>query len=133
MKGVILFLMIFSSCSTKSQNFEKILDNLKTKNVDYVLQQCSLPFDMSAGSMIDDNEIRDRETLKRKFQQLFKEKYFDVFFKGKRTNDNIKGKVSYEVKSFNKNGELESESTISFFFKKGSDGNFRLYKIFLAG
>jgi hypothetical protein len=133
MKKIILFLMIFSACSTKSQKLESILDDFKTKNVDSVIQQCSFPFDLSAGSMVDDSEIVDSKVLKEKLQQLFKEKYFDDFFKGKRTKDNAKNKVSYEVQTFNKNGELESESKLSFFFKKGSDGRSKLYKIVLAG
>jgi hypothetical protein len=133
MKYFILILMMLSFYTARSQKMERILTYFKAKNVDSVIKQCSFPFDLSAGSMIDDAGIKESSLLRKKIQRLFKENYFDHFLKGKRFADYVRNQISYEVKSFNKDGELESESTLSFVFKKTKEGKFKLVQIFLAG
>ena len=125
--------MILSVATAKSQGLTNALNDLKAKRIDSVIKKCALPFNLSAGSEIDNPNISDAGVLKRKFQTLFRKKYFDDFFKGKRTIDNSRMTISYEVRSFNDEGELESESSLIFHFKKAKDGSLRLYKIMLAG
>ena len=112
---------------------KKKKDKPKEKKIDSVIMMCAVPFDLSAGTPVDDSEITDIKFLRNKLQQLFKEKYFDRFFKGKRVINDSKKTIIYEVKSFNKSGELESESTIIFSFKKGKSGDLKLCGIALAG
>lgn len=126
-----LLVLTLVNVSCTAQKNEKILGFLKSRSIDSVLNHCIFPFDLSAGSMIDDNAIVDKEVLRKKLRQLFKENYFAPLLKGKRT---VKGNAIYiESKSFNNNGELESESTMIFDFKKSKEGEVKLYRIILAG
>lgn len=116
----------------KSQSMESFMTSFKEKKIDLIIKQCTLPFEFLPGSMMDDEKILTSDILREKLVTLFQEKYFDHFFKGKRTVDSEKKLVRYLVRDINEKGELESESSIVFYFKK-INGNFKLYRIFLFG
>ncbi|PWV55759.1 hypothetical protein [Chitinophaga sp. S165] len=78
----LLVLILISSCG-KAQSNEKILVFLKSKNIDSVINNCTYPFDLSAGTMVDDDTIVDQGVLKKKLVQLSKNNYFDTLLKGK--------------------------------------------------
>lgn len=65
MKYWSLIVALFFFNSAKSQSIEKIMKSFKGKEVSVVLRYCSFPFDLSAGSNVDDSEIRDSVTLKK--------------------------------------------------------------------
>ncbi len=126
-----LFVLILISSCGKAQSNEKIVGFLKSKNVDSVINNCTFPFDLSAGTMADDDAIVDQGVLRKKLVQLFRNNYFDPLLKGKKT---IKGNsIYFESHTFNSKGEMESESTIMFNFKKSKEGKVKLYQIILAG
>jgi hypothetical protein len=129
---LLAFVLIFISLTSAAQSQDKIINFFKVKNVDSVITYCVFPFDLSAGTMVDQNAIKDPAILKSKLQQLFKQNYFSGFFKGKKTV-NDKNAVIYEVHSYNKEGEMESESSLMFNFKKNKEGKLRLYQIVMAG
>ncbi len=46
---------------------------------------------------------------------------------------NTSDQIILESRSFNSSGELESESTLTFSFKKSRNGRLELYSLLLAG
>lgn len=85
MKFLFLFFVIsFYSFALKAQNNDKIIQFFKLHEVDSIVNYCAFPFDLSAGSMLDDNAIKDPRVLKSKLQQLFREHYFNTFLKGRK-------------------------------------------------
>ena len=133
MRNIFLLVLMFSSLSVNAQSFKGFINNFKAKKIDSVIGQCTFPFELRVGSKVDDERILTAEVLRKKLQQLFREKYFDELMIGKFVTNTAKDKFSYESRTFNKKGELESESAIIFYFNKGSDGSRKLYKIMLAG
>lgn len=99
---------------------EKIFGFFKTKNVDSVIKYFELPFTLSVGSMFDDANIKDFNILKSKFQKLFKQNYFSLFLNKKISN--TKNSVNFQTHSYNKEGEMESESSMMFNFKNNKGG-----------
>jgi len=113
MRLLFLLLIITDFKGASAQKSDKVLEAFKKKNVEYIINNCYFPFRLEAGSTEDDSKISSKILLEKKLRKLFRE--------------------GVESKSFNKEGELESESTISFYFKKMKNGDILLYSIILAG
>jgi hypothetical protein len=107
--------------------FDTILNLLKEHNVDEFISYCSLPFNM------DGTGITDPNVLRKMIEDRIEHGDIDEFLKGKRMNYYDKNEVLFEVRSFNEDGELESESTLGFTFRQEADGSCKLYSIMLAG
>ncbi len=58
---------------------------------------------------------------------------FDEFFSGEKRVNIHEHTISYEVRDYNEDGEMESESDIIFHFRKNASGKVELYRIALAG
>jgi hypothetical protein len=130
----LLFLLLIITgfnCAT-AQKSDKMLEAFKKKNIEYIINNCYFPFNLEAGSTQDDSKIGSKILLEKKLRKLFKEEYFSDMLKGKKTKHTTL-EIIIESRSFNKEGELESESTISFYFKKMKNGDILLYSILLAG
>ena len=132
MKKLLVLISIFSFNYVIGQTPEDIVNSFRQKKIDYVVSNSFLPFDLRSGSFEDDENIISGQILKKKLTKLFNDNYFDDLLKGKKIKDS-KLKISFVRKTFDKHGELESESRISFFFKKGKDGRIKLSSIILAG
>jgi hypothetical protein len=115
-----------------AQSTDKIIEAFKKKDLVFIINHSALPFNLEVASEEDSSKIISKSILEKKLKKLFNENYFDDMLRGKKTT-NTNSKITIESKSFDKQGELESESTITFYFKKIKGGNILLYKIIVAG
>jgi hypothetical protein len=132
MRITMTFLLTFCFFFGMSQGQEKLIEAFKRKDIDSVISNCLLPFDLRVGSNEDDENISNKNSLRKKLRILFKDNYFDAILQWKKVKQS-KLRISFEKRTFDKNGELESESIFTFYFKKGRNNTFKLYSIVLAG
>ncbi|RFS19856.1 hypothetical protein DVR12_22460 [Chitinophaga silvatica] len=133
MKQILLLIfscLLFGCSKSPDRNF--IIEQLRKKNIDELVKYCDFPFNLNVDFEYSDPAIKNAKVLKQKLNALCKKKYFEDFFHKNRiikSDDNI----ILEVRSFNEDGELESESALNFSFKKNAAGNWVLYGILMAG
>lgn len=128
---LILLTSVFSSCS-HAQTQKAIIEAFKKKDLSYIVNHASYPFDLMAGSEQDQNKIKTKAVLSKKLEKLFKENFFDEMISG-RIIENSANKIVIQSIQKNENGELEAESSIALYFIKTTKGAFLINKIVVAG
>lgn len=132
MRLILILILILHTLLVNGQSKKNILDAIKEKKLQYLVEHIELPFDLLAGSEIDQSGITDRALIKQKFQTLFALDYFKIFLHSKCV-EKSGNRVVFIYRNVNKFGELESESSMSFKFTKSKQGRFLLKKIELDG
>ncbi|SFW87300.1 hypothetical protein [Chitinophaga sancti] len=126
-------LILFITVSVRSQDQKTlILNQLKEKKIDSVLLNCDLPFTFSGLSVKGEEVIKDRNLLANRIKDLVKRKYFDQYFASSDV-ERHRDEVFFTKRSFDSDGELESEYGLIFAFRKGKDGKLKLWRIRMAG
>lgn len=128
---LVTSIMLLVACEAKKDTQHEVVDCLKTKNVDALLEHCDLPFNYSAGLGSDDANVTTKVALKAKFKEMFKGDYINEFFRENKITYSG-NKVNIEVHSYNADGEMESESALILHFHE-KDGQLKLYWMMLAG
>lgn len=132
MQVKFLLILLLHTAFIYGQSKKEILTAIKEKKLEVVLSHVELPFDLLAGSEIDQLGITDRTALKQKFKLLFELDYFKRYFLSK-CEETAGNRIILIYRVLNRNGELESESSMSFEFSKNKKGRYFLRKIELAG
>jgi hypothetical protein len=123
---VLITCTIFLSCQSKPD----MLDAFRKKNIGHIMVNVTFPFNLEAGTREDMKAIPNAYILKGKLEKIFETDYFNELLEGKEIRE--ENNIIIESREFNSDGELESESTVSFHFKN-EGGQKKLYAIFLAG
>lgn len=132
MRLILILILILHTLLVNGQSKKNILDAIKEEKLQYIVEHIELPFDLLAGSEIDQSGITDRALIKQKFQTLFALDYFKKYLHSKCV-EKSGNRVVFIYRNVNKFGELESESSMSVKFTKSKQGWFLLKKIELDG
>lgn len=129
-KLISCFFLIGLFFKLEAQSPNTIVGYFKKKEVNNILKNSAPTVDLIVGSQYD-TIFDSNERLQIVLQKLFAESYFDDLLKGKIIKSNL-SQITYMRRSYNNKGKLESESTLTFYFKK-INGKYKLYKLVLAG
>lgn len=110
---------------------DSILNQFSKGNIDSILAYCDLPFIMDVGQPATEREFSDKEKLRKALQQLLDQKFFESWLKAEAIYG--EDQVQFTARSFNQEGELESESALLFTFRKDKNNQLKLFFIALAG
>lgn len=131
MKNILLFVLILSGLVARAETPEAILAYFKTKDRKQIVACATYPFRIEFGSSVDASAISDAITLEGKLSYLFRHGYFDGIEKGKLIKES-ELQLLIETHTYNKQGEMESESAFIFQFRKTQDG-YKLCGLTVAG
>ncbi|KAA2243176.1 hypothetical protein F0L74_11720 [Chitinophaga agrisoli] len=119
--------------SPEQRESNQIIDLFKSKNADAILDHCGFPFLLRTAEGGDTAGIADGRILKTRLNDFLTKDDVKEFFAGRKRVDVHEHTISYEVRDYNQDGELESESDLVFYFRKNGHGKIELYQIVLAG
>jgi hypothetical protein len=115
-----------------AQSPQKIISFFQNKNIDSIVAYTAFPFEDLCASMGDNHIYADKKTFIKHLNYLYQDGWFIDPRKRKKIEEFGINEYGFTIRDYNKDGELEAESSLVFEFVKVAKG-YRLKRIHCAG